>query len=379
VSRFLLGSLTILLGATVVNGQDRPPVRESVHVVVASTPRLLRIDGTRVLVWELHLRNGRADSLEVVRLQAFDGKDSARAVVDASGAALVRDLQSLQRGVSLRAPQWLAAGETRAFYGWAPLSGSPPRTVRHVVHVRVPDAADPLLVRVGAVAVRASSGTPLAAPLRGGPWVAIYLPEVAGGHRRAAITVDGQTRIPGRFAIDWVRLRSDGRLAPANASVRNGFGSEVLAVAPGRIVAARDDMADNTDSAGRPRPKFDLAHESGNYVALALADGRVVWYEHLRAGSVRVRPGERVGVGTVLGELGYSGSSSIGPHLHLHVADRPSLLGAEGEPLAFSSFTELGRFGTIGELLSGAPYAPARRPFDRAFPASLAVLEFPLR
>ncbi len=60
---------------------------------------------------------------------------------------------------------------------------------------------------------------------------------------------------------------------------------------------------------------------SGNFVRIAHEDGSQSAYLHLRRGSVKVRPGERVEVGTPLAESGNTGRST-GPHLHFVVQAR---------------------------------------------------------
>jgi murein DD-endopeptidase MepM/ murein hydrolase activator NlpD len=52
----------------------------------------------------------------------------------------------------------------------------------------------------------------------------------------------------------------------------------------------------------------------------------------MRRGSVRVRPGQRVRRGTVLGVCGNSGNSSE-PHLHFHLQDSPEPLSGIGLPV----------------------------------------------
>ena len=89
----------------------------------------------------------------------------------------------------------------------------------------------------------------------------------------------------------------------------------MLAVADGTIVAAVDDTSDRT-----PQP-VPPESASGNYVALDVGGGRFAFYEHLQQGSIVVKPGQRVSRGDVIAKLGSSGSTSIGPHLHFHVAD----------------------------------------------------------
>lgn len=78
--------------------------------------------------------------------------------------------------------------------------------------------------------------------------------------------------------------------------------------------------------------------------------------------------GQRFGRGTVLGRLGNSGNS-VGPHLHFHVGDTPSLNGTEGQPYVFDRYWVLGR---------GQPN-PKERPSEQTMTVPLdgAVLSFP--
>jgi murein DD-endopeptidase MepM/ murein hydrolase activator NlpD len=62
----------------------------------------------------------------------------------------------------------------------------------------------------------------------------------------------------------------------------------------------------------------------------------------MQPGSVRVKVGDKVKTGQVLGLLGNSGNTD-GPHLHFHVMDGPSPLVSNGLPFVFESFTGQGR------------------------------------
>lgn len=91
-------------------------------------------------------------------------------------------------------------------------------------------------------------------------------------------------------------------------------GVSVLAAAPGTVRGLRDGMADvvYTDP-GAP----DISgRECGNGVLLDHGGGWQTQYCHLKRGSVTVRDGQRVGSGTVLGQVGLSGQTQF-PHLHL--------------------------------------------------------------
>jgi murein DD-endopeptidase len=199
-------------------------------------------------------------------------------------------------------------------------------------------------------------------PLRGGPWVALYDPMMAGGHRRTAYAVDGRARIPARFAIDWVRLENDGTCARGDKSqIANwhGYGAEVLAVADASVVEANDDIAEDPSLSSGSRTPIPLENVSGNFVCLDLGGGRYAFYEHLKRGSVRVKAGDRVKSGQVIGLLGNSGGSSSGPHLHFHLSDAQSELAGEGVPYVFRGFEVVGAFETIGAFRTGERWGPA--------------------
>ena len=93
-------------------------------------------------------------------------------------------------------------------------------------------------------------------------------------------------------------------------------GVDVLAAAPGHVIAVRDEMPDI--AANDPdAPDLD-GRDCGNGVVLAHAGGWQTQYCHMRRGSVVVSPGEPVERGARLGEVGLSGRTEF-PHLHLTV------------------------------------------------------------
>ena len=84
------------------------------------------------------------------------------------------------------------------------------------------------------------------------------------------------------------------------------------------IVAARDGVVIETEAANRYGGNDRGLLAMANYVRILHADETVATYAHLAPGGVRVRPGEKVSVGTVIGLSGATGYTS-GPHLHFVV------------------------------------------------------------
>jgi murein DD-endopeptidase MepM/ murein hydrolase activator NlpD len=139
-----------------------------------------------------------------------------------------------------------------------------------------------------------------------------------------------------------------------------------------------DDMPDHSLAPNQGARRVPLEQASGNHVTLDLGDGRFAFYEHLQSGSIRVRQGDRVRAGQIIARLGYSGSSSSGPHLHFHVADASSDLGAEGIPFVFTGFDHLGAFSSLEALVRGERWGSAAAGERRhEHPAAMAVLRFP--
>lgn len=161
------------------------------------------------------------------------------------------------------------------------------------------------------------------------------------------------------FAIDFVAVDRRRRTAAVRdwrtlvgvepADRFFAFGRPMLAPEAGRVVAVHDDEPDH---AGRRSPLTLLPYAltqgtrlrrgvgavAGNHVVIALHDGGpYVALAHLRAGSMRVRPGEVVTVGQVLAECGNSGNSTQ-PHVHMQVMDSPELLTGRGLPMAFREY-----------------------------------------
>jgi len=99
-------------------------------------------------------------------------------------------------------------------------------------------------------------------------------------------------------------------------------GTPIIAARGGTVV-----KVENEQGSGGASP-------SGNFVRILHDDGTMGVYLHLMQGSVSVREGQHVAVGTPLARSGNTGNST-GPHLHF-VVQRNAGLGLESIPFQFN-------------------------------------------
>jgi len=293
-------------------------VRAQPVISVLCPPTPVTINGRVVLYYELYVIHGVPTRIEV-----------AGTILD-------------QKEIAGRTKP----GDTSVVYMEVALDGPAPDSLIHYVTIQGET------IRV-AIPVRHTAPIVLSPPLRGGPWAAVREPSWERGHRRVIFTVDGHSRIPGRFAVDFILLDSAGKYARGDEdSIRNwyGYAAEVLAVADGVVVKTRDDFVESPTLSAHP--KYPAEQATGNFICLKIGEGRFVFYEHLQPGSIRTRPGQKVKRGQLIARLGFTGQTT-GPHLHLHVADSDSPLGAEGLPFVFDRFTVLGGYPDFGVFGKG--------------------------
>src|SRR5690606_5242583 len=94
-----------------------------------------------------------------------------------------------------------------------------------------------------------------------------------------------------------------------------------------------------------------LIDTPGNYVILKVSqNGKnyYVLYAHLQPGSIRVKAGDKVKQGQVIGNLGNTGNSSA-PHLHMHVTTGNDPLKSDGVPFVFEKMILQGKAKTIDD------------------------------
>ncbi|MBP1927684.1 hypothetical protein J2741_000231 [Methanolinea mesophila] len=245
----------------------------------------------------------------------------------------------------------------------------PDRLTHRVTLNRTADGLSPLTVTGGDVAVRKDlSPVVVGAPVRGDGWGIIETTSPLVHHAGSQITINGVTRVPQRYAQDFIYLDpATGQVASGDETVaRNyyGFGKELYAVDNGTVVYVSNGVPDIEITT--EKPPATIATALGNGVVIDLGDEKYACYGHMVNGSVRVKVGDTVTEGQVIGLMGNTGNSDV-PHLHFQViTGSPVVLGAEGYPIVYRSFNIT---GTIFEDNETATI------FDQPIPQEYRLME----
>lgn len=158
--------------------------------------------------------------------------------------------------------------------------------------------------------------------------------------------------MPEEFGFDLVQLGSNG-LSHSGEGTRfsdyYAYGAPVVAAAEGRVKAMVNNVPENPEAVRRPGESDEAYAQrsqqrqvenlqkgtaAGNYVLIEHGDGVYSVYAHLQPASTKVKVGDAILAGQVLGLLGSSGNSEE-PHLHFQVCDRPDPLMCAGIPVDF--------------------------------------------
>jgi hypothetical protein len=195
----------------------------------------------------------------------------------------------------------------------------------------------------GATTVDKRSVALIGPPLRGERYIAADSCCDATRHTRAALPVNGRVWVAQRYAVDWEQTDANGRIYTGPREKLESyaiFGQPVLAVANALVVSVIDGQPEQTPGSYPSNIALDAA--DGNSIILDLGEKRYALYAHLQPGSIKVRRGEKVRLGQVIGLVGDTGNSIV-PHLHFQVTDGPSSLSSNGLPYEISVFGVTGK------------------------------------
>lgn len=144
------------------------------------------------------------------------------------------------------------------------------------------------------------------------------------------------------FLKDGLAFENDGR----KNTDYYCFGQPVLAPAAGTVAQLSSSAQDHAP--GRPSDTMSR----GNYVVIAHGNSEYSLMPYLKSASVKVRIGQRVKQGDVVGECGNSGSSPF-PHVEYSLQNTKGFPLPKTMPAQFVDYVADGKPVTIGEPLRG--------------------------
>lgn len=154
---------------------------------------------------------------------------------------------------------------------------------------------------------------------------------------------------------------------PSLAQLTNNV--PVVAAAAGKVIAMRDGEPDQSvDERGKDNV---LGKEAGNGVRIDHGDGWETLYGHMKRHSIRVRVGQQLAVGDVIGYVGLSGLTEF-PHLHFEVKHHGKVIdpfqpnqdahcGSLGATLWQKDVATALKYQPSGVLIAGWAAEPARQ------------------
>jgi murein DD-endopeptidase len=364
-----IAGIALMLAAT--PGAFEAQLPPSVELRVPKPPTVGAAEDGSFIAYEVHVTNLGMTPLTLTRVEVTSGDAARRPIYSLSDSTLV---QSVARpGVTIAPTERLriGGGLRAVIFVWAPIDAQAvPISVRNRVTVTTGtgDSVQVHVLDAPEVPVT-TTAVVIGPPLRGGPWLAGNGPSNRSGHRRALIALGGTPAIAQRFAIDFVKM-NDGNSTFTGDRLKNesylAEGADALVVADGRVVAVKDGIPENVPGVNSRAVPITIETIGGNHVILDIGGGLYAFYAHLKPGSLRVKEGDRVKRGQVLGAVGNSGNSTE-PHLHFHISDANSPLGSDGVPYAFDSFEIVGTCQSFTACTrTGSQPRTKRIPLDRA-------------
>ena len=374
--RILAGIFFALCLALSAKAQTTPTLPVEI-TVPADTYRFVGSDGRSHFCYEVVLTNldRKGRKLTLIRVEIIDPANSGTNLATFAGPDLEKILEHPGAAELGARGREFASGSRATLWVW--LTIEPAQKIAHISHrftFGIEGVDGEKILECCSTNVVGQIET-IPAPFRGGNWVAANGPSNTSDHRRAISPIYGQLRDGQRFAIDWVRLGEDGK-PTKNAGASNadyyGYGQQVYAIADSKVADLCDGIPENNP--GSLAVKIDIDTIAGNFVILDLGRGIYAGYAHLKPGSVRVKKGERVHRGDIVGLLGNSGNSDA-PHLHFQLMNGASILDSQGLPYLLERFTLI---GTADANMKFVPAATSRDQKNE-LPLENVVVSFPDR
>jgi Peptidase family M23 len=341
VSPFLLVLLALLTSSPVGRAEASENMTPLLLAVQDAPVPFMGSDGHVHLVYELGMTNFSSAEIAVEKVEVIS-EGSTLQILDTAAVA-----GRLQPAGQRDSTGTLAKGtQALLFLNVTLASGAKvPAELSHRISLRA-NAAPPghqeFSETGGTTTVDRQPVASIGHPLRGKHYISADSCCDATRHTRAALPVNGRVWVAQRYAVDWEQTDAGGRIYAGPREKLESyaiFGQPVLAVADALVVSVIDGEPEQTP--GNYPTNIPLDKADGNCVILDLGGHRYALYAHMQPGSIKVRSGEKVHLGQVIGLVGDTGNSIV-PHLHFQVTDGPSSLSSNGLPYEISEFQVTG-------------------------------------
>jgi len=367
--------LACLIAAMAINGssgnaQGPTPTRSSpwpiaVHARVLYAPTPFPSEGTQHLFYELLLTNFSHSPIQLHQIDVIDGDRSARIPLASLPATALASLTRTVGHDDAATLSPIPAGGTQVVFLEVKIPEGE-ALPSHLVH-RLTIGND--TVTMAAVPVHRALKV-LGRPVTGSDWIAADAPsnDPDNHHRRGLWINNGALTDSRRLAIDW-KIMKDGKSYSGDSKAPTSYfayGQPLLAIGDAKVVCVEDGHPDNPAGHGvdfHPAQPVTMDNIGGNMVVLDLGGGQYARYYHMKPGSLRVRVGDHVRKGQVIGAIGSSGDARE-PHVHLEVADTIGTMEGEGLPYVIDHYSVID------------PKAGARSPRTNQMPLDDMMIDF---
>ena len=336
----------------VVYAYEAEPQR-GLYTVVLQNVAVVQKDGAPVTVESLEIQavsNGQPLQTLLVPTADLERAVQRLSAMEAQGAIKLYDsyfqTSRYLAGIQLSKSRTLAPGTALIVNAKTLLLTGLPSEGLALIARGKDDKGQPVEARTTLKVENHQSPNEYAFPLAG-TWYVGAAPSLHSHHRWATNQ---------EFALDLIVLGADSRTHKGDGTRLKeyyAYGRDILAVADGTVVETAAHAAEANDRLRQPgeseadyeqrtvQAQNELMAKSykapiGNYVVIRHAGGEFSQYAHLKQGSVRVKVGDAVTRGQVLGQLGHTGNSTE-PHLHFQLTDGQDPMYSRGIPIRFKN------------------------------------------
>ena len=142
-----------------------------------------------------------------------------------------------------------------------------------------------------------------------------------------------------KFAFDFLKTKNGEVLKNGKWNDNSDFytfGAKILSPGEGMVVKVVDTVQDNVLG------KINENVPPGNHIVIDHENGEFSFLAHFKNGTIKVKEGDKVEPGDLLGLAGNSGRSEV-PHLHYHLQTGREYNEGKGLPIQFENYLENGK------------------------------------